>query len=153
MYRPDRTGRARTGRVLNRSRRVLPGESDGTEKVSTPVASAPEPPRTIEPVVDLTRTSPEFTILAIAVMRPSCSPTEMPRTASGNEDDEAVFARADPAAALASIGELAVSVRSRHTPAKLIGTSRSRHGAQRRTEPARLIIIEIPFPRVSPISE
>jgi hypothetical protein len=139
VYRPDPTGIARPTSAVNDTRLALPGESDGTENLRTPVAPPPEPRAASNPVVDLTGTSPRLTIVAVATIRPSRSRTALRRTESGNENRDAAPARTEPADATAPTGALAVNINKRQIPAAPISTTRNRRDGHERTKPARLI--------------
>jgi hypothetical protein len=115
-----------------------PGASEGTEKLTTPVALPPEPRlRPSNPVVDLTGAFPVFTIVAVPTNRPRSSRTEIRRTDSGY-GDAAGFARGPAAKAAATTSAPAVNANNKHTPTALMSTDRSRRGPCERAEPPRI---------------
>ena len=78
LYVPDATGRTQTNPLVNRTVLDLPGASEATEKVRTPVALRPAPRLSAStPVVDRTGTFPVLMMIAVPTIRPRSSCTEM----------------------------------------------------------------------------
>jgi hypothetical protein len=138
LYDPDPTGSAATNRVLSCTLLEPPGGSVGTEKVSTPIASPPEPRLTpSKPVVDRTVVSSVFTMVAVATIRPRSWRTEIRCTESG-KGAAAAPARTARAATPARPPALAIKMEETHAPTATISTRRSRHGARKRANATRL---------------